>query len=634
RTLLSDTMADRVIFQNDDALSEQNLSQQRARENSTDYVERGLDVTADWAAGEVDVAAGHAVVKDGVNAYDVFPDARANVALADGSGVNYVWLVVDPSQQDDVSITVNTTGSAPSSASVLVAEVDAGAEAVVAKNQAPDATFRSAEAQSFSTDELSDVARFIEAGTSLSDINDELTQPGTVVFEAGNHFVPDWIEIGTSDITIIVEEGAHIKFEDSASPTLYSDTQNTDHTFLLYSDGYDNVTIINRGIIEGNSTNHPSPQAVTFFGGGHPTYLQEGGDLRDANAGVLFVDNESPFSLGASSTTLDDNGATIIAEGLRGGRLIGTHGANGQEAVDLNARCTDVYLAGTTGRNLNDSLIDLNEAPRTEIEGVIALGDATVAKHLNVSGGSGNRYTSRSAIGNSNDITATGLAGKVSGRGIDKSGSDPIQNLTVEGRITSTGGNAVGLFGAENQFDGLTLRGTFETEAENPAVNLGFDAQQVGLTLDAEAISAGDGFHITDWAIIRGSVRADNCGGDGVVIEENAANADNNTLFVSTVGNDGDGVVVTGSVNQTSLFGVAHANTNDLNIGASATDIEWWGWHDSLNYGGTRTLINGIGRNDGDPSSSGEWNGSGREGVKVFDTTGSSKYWYVNGNWV
>jgi len=106
-------MSDKVLFQTDDALSEQNLAEQRARENSTDYVERGLSVTPDWTNSKIDVSSGHAVVMDGSKAYDAFPDARTDLGLADGSGMNYVFLVVDPSNQDDISVVINADGSAP-----------------------------------------------------------------------------------------------------------------------------------------------------------------------------------------------------------------------------------------------------------------------------------------------------------------------------------------------------------------------------------------------------------------------------------------------------------------------------------------------------------------------------------------
>lgn len=46
-----------------------------------------------------------------------------------------------------------------------------------------------------------------------------------------------------------------------------------------------------------------------------------------------------------------------------------------------------------------------------------------------------------------------------------------------------------------------------------------------------------------------------------------------------------------------------------------------------------RTLIRGSGVNSGNPSSSGNWNGYGREGIIVKDTTSGIKYIYINGAW-
>ena len=45
----------------------------------------------------------------------------------------------------------------------------------------------------------------------------------------------------------------------------------------------------------------------------------------------------------------------------------------------------------------------------------------------------------------------------------------------------------------------------------------------------------------------------------------------------------------------------------------------------------TRSLVNGWGTNAGDPATTGDWNGAGREGVNVFDTTNEVKYAYVAG---
>jgi len=55
-------------------------------------------------------------------------------------------------------------------------------------------------------------------------------------------------------------------------------------------------------------------------------------------------------------------------------------------------------------------------------------------------------------------------------------------------------------------------------------------------------------------------------------------------------------------------------------------------WSD-VSGSGTRIVLNGVGLNAGDPNTTGDWNGNGKEGVKVRDTTNSNTYLYNNGTW-
>ncbi len=58
-------------------------------------------------------------------------------------------------------------------------------------------------------------------------------------------------------------------------------------------------------------------------------------------------------------------------------------------------------------------------------------------------------------------------------------------------------------------------------------------------------------------------------------------------------------------------------------------------WSDGEVTGtGTRTLANGVGENDGDPNSEGEWDGNGYEGATVVYTTNGDIYIYRDGSWV
>lgn len=72
---------------------------------------------------------------------------------------------------------------------------------------------------------------------------------------------------------------------------------------------------------------------------------------------------------------------------------------------------------------------------------------------------------------------------------------------------------------------------------------------------------------------------------------------------------------------------------NSVNFGTGATDIQFWGTPLPNGTDGetvsSRITSDGWGINDGDPSSSGAWNGNGRRGVMVRDTTNGTNYVYV-----
>lgn len=72
----------------------------------------------------------------------------------------------------------------------------------------------------------------------------------------------------------------------------------------------------------------------------------------------------------------------------------------------------------------------------------------------------------------------------------------------------------------------------------------------------------------------------------------------------------------------------------DVYVGSAATDVSVSGDWADISDDGTRTVLNGWGENAGDPSTTGQWNGSGYEGAAVVDTSNSIKYVYRSGNWV
>jgi hypothetical protein len=144
-------MVDRVLFQTDDALSEQNLAEQRARKNSTDYVERGLTLDPNWTTNTVNIAAGHAAIRADSRAYDLFSDARSGVSLPTTSGTTHLYLTFDPANQDDISYHLDTDDSPPLTPSLKIGELDGSAQTVVELNRAPTATFDDVTASTVTT---------------------------------------------------------------------------------------------------------------------------------------------------------------------------------------------------------------------------------------------------------------------------------------------------------------------------------------------------------------------------------------------------------------------------------------------------------------------------------------------------
>lgn len=137
-------MADRITFQTDDDLSEVNLTEANARTNQTDYVVRGLSFSADFGNNTLDITSGnepgHAVIETANNeAYDVFADDRTGLSLTD-STTNHVWLTIDPSTDDSVTVNINTSGSDPAGSgetSLKIGEVDTSADTTTELNRGP-----------------------------------------------------------------------------------------------------------------------------------------------------------------------------------------------------------------------------------------------------------------------------------------------------------------------------------------------------------------------------------------------------------------------------------------------------------------------------------------------------------------
>lgn len=130
-------MADKVIFQTNDGLTEQNLKEWMGQSSVGDYVESGLNFTADFTNTNLDISDGKAHVFNTAGyGQDIttFPDARTNLALTDNT-TNYVFLAVDTSNNDSLFYHIDTDNTPPADPHLLIGVVDTSDNTVVEKNR-------------------------------------------------------------------------------------------------------------------------------------------------------------------------------------------------------------------------------------------------------------------------------------------------------------------------------------------------------------------------------------------------------------------------------------------------------------------------------------------------------------------
>ncbi len=132
------TVSGDVLYQNGDDLSEANITRSAARSNATDYVERGLSVVVDAAAGTIDIGSGHCIVQDGIHAFDVFPNQITDISLPAPNGTNHVYLVIDETVDDDIAYHVDDDDTPPANPSLKIATADGDAGTSTPVNPRPD----------------------------------------------------------------------------------------------------------------------------------------------------------------------------------------------------------------------------------------------------------------------------------------------------------------------------------------------------------------------------------------------------------------------------------------------------------------------------------------------------------------
>ena len=117
-----------LTFQSNDSLNEDNLRKLiRLFANDADgYINRGLQVTADHVNNNIDVGNGAAIIVDdsGEGAYSAEHPGLTGASMATTSGVNYVFVSIDPTNGEDVTVEINTSDAPDRTPALKIAEVD------------------------------------------------------------------------------------------------------------------------------------------------------------------------------------------------------------------------------------------------------------------------------------------------------------------------------------------------------------------------------------------------------------------------------------------------------------------------------------------------------------------------------
>lgn len=297
-----------------------------AMDTLTDYVANGMSFTVDYGVPSVDVSAGKAFVSDsaagmaqsaetrdrGVS-FAVEAAARSGLGLTDGD-VNHVYLDVDLTQDDGVSYTINTTGSAPADPALKIGEIDT-------TNDTKDEGFnRSAigldslgsildASNNVETEHLSQfdgtVSRVVEdtSGNLSAGTADRLaieSDTGRVLFDNGSSFV----EVGLSESQISLanlSSRSHADLSDAPADAHHTDptagtgiTDEGTNQFGISDNGVGQTQLDGEEIATNNTT-HNTPIAVLEPGESYELAVpvQDGKTVELHAAGAFVVDEAS-----------------------------------------------------------------------------------------------------------------------------------------------------------------------------------------------------------------------------------------------------------------------------------------------------------------------------------------------------
>lgn len=453
---------------------------------------------------------------------------------------------------------------------------------------------------------------YVSPGDPIQDAVDAADPGGTVYFLSGEHAVSSTVDIGgITDVTIGGDGDAVVKAADNLEDQMFNN---------LSSGTVDRVTFKNI-TFDGNylNQNHSNTNAAYIVGG-----ISDANQMRFVN---LTVQNTS-------------NNAFVVNDG-GGHRVIGCefdnigHPDSGSTANAVNFfNSSDGHLIAHNefGRATDNALYTRNQGTvvyaNTFRECRVYLFDADSDNqfYLNnhIVGVPTEPVTGTVGVGSAYFRMEVGNNANVHIRNNVLSGVDAAYNSFFEAENTSvTGLEHINICDNIIRGGGNLVRG-IATQA--PMQNCRIDGNLVqgttrhGLILDGIQTGSVSGNVVyntnTDdndfsWALRAG--RGSSVPFENVVVRGNAVIDDRGT----TLHYIGLEVESNG----------AWVNVGD-NIVRGATDGVR-----NIETGVTNLVANGLGYNAGDPSTTGDWNGNGIEGLTVRDTTNSNTYIYNNGTW-
>ncbi|MFD1646070.1 hypothetical protein [Haloarchaeobius litoreus] len=559
RKTVSESLPDTVLFQNGDDLTESNLARLLARSNSSDYVERGLRFSADYRDNTLTIGNGMAVVADSSTnrAYVVLTEQRQNISLPITSGANYVYLTIDPSTRDAVSIHIVGDDSSPSNPSLKIGEIDTANGTSTELNREPD----------------------LMVG--------DITSDGTTVYDADTNTVGDGTTRANHE-SVHAEDVGNIHY----LPEVNGGTLNAKWDTLTsgWRDGESHAVIIPPP----DQDNDGSRDDTVTLGNGIVCWEMDG---------AITIDNDRDnVVIKAWRSNISHDPANSFTNYIE---VI--DGSNKPENIDIQGgiwRCNGgvTNLVKTTGASrlrlhgLKGGATSSGNFQR----GVYAVADDHPIGGLQVN-------TLQGAVFDNSTVVLDGT-------------SNSVINFHVEGVRGSGNQDVVVGRGQSEQGDIERVRQT--------ATNM---PTRSGVRLEATSDGRPDNVKVEDVAVFTSGVAAldtgDTTRGSASRMREISCErlaVGNNETVASLDWLQGCPALNIGGTDLSWTIDVGvNSNMFDCGIDARGSDV-------TVNRGANaaRIVVNGKGINSGDPSSTGQWNGNGYEGLNVEDTTVPAMYYH------